>query len=547
MWTGHSPSANLCPNHIRWFRTPISPNRESAEAGPSPKRLKSRALVETIKRAFSATTLPIEPDPSSLVVEAVFAEIDSRFGVKQLTPLKLQKLIFFAHGIAAALFDKHLIAEEIEGWPFGPVFKSVYDGLGYKGREPLSFLGDPSKRKPSPMTVLCVGLAVAAHGNDSTNDIKNKSHIPVWHDNHGEVCDHVGMPFDGIKTWFLRDEVIAQEVVPGMLTRVGREVLDEVATLMARDRSMRSGLSTTAITAETARTLDSEVVIWPGQSALNALIVARTRPKSLYNVVGTQLREGSQEYLFSLAELAGLGDWIALARLANLVDYDDVLANAVKRRQQTTTVVEMQRAATSDEEKYAFGAFFFLVDEVSDAISLWRSCSALDIAKVAVAACSDDAAKQLAALGDIAEPYASFAAENLEALRTLGGAADDEALYLFGLLAVRTGRFDDARTALMSVAQRGSDRACESLFNLFPFSQNFTEAELTALAERTQRGRIALASLWADRGDTAKADDLFAKVDTLNRFSALSSGDDALASDAQAVYESLVVIADPEQ
>jgi uncharacterized phage-associated protein len=43
-----------------------------------------------------------------------------------LTPMKLQKLIFFAHGWYLALFDEPLIADQVEAWQFGPVVPSIY-------------------------------------------------------------------------------------------------------------------------------------------------------------------------------------------------------------------------------------------------------------------------------------------------------------------------------------------------------------------------------------------------------------------------------------
>lgn len=45
---------------------------------------------------------------------------------KPITQIKLQKLIFFAHGFYLALKERPLVGEKIEAWQYGPVVPSVY-------------------------------------------------------------------------------------------------------------------------------------------------------------------------------------------------------------------------------------------------------------------------------------------------------------------------------------------------------------------------------------------------------------------------------------
>lgn len=42
------------------------------------------------------------------------------------TQMKLQKLIYFAHGWSLALYEKPLVEEQFQAWPYGPVLPSVY-------------------------------------------------------------------------------------------------------------------------------------------------------------------------------------------------------------------------------------------------------------------------------------------------------------------------------------------------------------------------------------------------------------------------------------
>lgn len=43
-----------------------------------------------------------------------------------LTPLKLLKLVYIAHGWHLALHDSALVDEDVLAWPYGPVFRDLY-------------------------------------------------------------------------------------------------------------------------------------------------------------------------------------------------------------------------------------------------------------------------------------------------------------------------------------------------------------------------------------------------------------------------------------
>ena len=58
-----------------------------------------------------------------------------------VTPLKLQKLLFFAHGWHLALSDKPLLDRPIEAWQHGPVIPSVYGAFRCFGGEPILKFG----------------------------------------------------------------------------------------------------------------------------------------------------------------------------------------------------------------------------------------------------------------------------------------------------------------------------------------------------------------------------------------------------------------------
>lgn len=74
---------------------------------------------------------------SALVIADQFLRIawDS---AEVLDPMKLQKLVYFAHGWHLALTDGDpLIREGIEAWKFGPVIPSIYHAFKKYGAQPI--------------------------------------------------------------------------------------------------------------------------------------------------------------------------------------------------------------------------------------------------------------------------------------------------------------------------------------------------------------------------------------------------------------------------
>lgn len=57
------------------------------------------------------------------------------------TQMKLQKLIFYAHGWHLGLTDEPLVEEAFEAWSYGPVVPNVYHEFKAFGRTPISKFG----------------------------------------------------------------------------------------------------------------------------------------------------------------------------------------------------------------------------------------------------------------------------------------------------------------------------------------------------------------------------------------------------------------------
>lgn len=55
-----------------------------------------------------------------------------------VSPMKLQKLVYFAHGWHLALRNEPLLDEQVEAWQYGPVIRSLYSAFREFGNEPIT-------------------------------------------------------------------------------------------------------------------------------------------------------------------------------------------------------------------------------------------------------------------------------------------------------------------------------------------------------------------------------------------------------------------------
>lgn len=54
-----------------------------------------------------------------------------------ITQMKVQKLVYFAHGWHLGITKRPLINEQVEAWPYGPVIPSLYEDLKRWGVDPI--------------------------------------------------------------------------------------------------------------------------------------------------------------------------------------------------------------------------------------------------------------------------------------------------------------------------------------------------------------------------------------------------------------------------
>ena len=71
---------------------------------------------------------------SPFAVANYFIEKSAATGVA-LTPMKLLKLVYIAHGWSLGLLNRPLILEQPQAWKYGPVIESLYQGFRRYGNE----------------------------------------------------------------------------------------------------------------------------------------------------------------------------------------------------------------------------------------------------------------------------------------------------------------------------------------------------------------------------------------------------------------------------
>ena len=73
----------------------------------------------------------------SKAIANYFLGLAERDGVP-LSPMKIQKLVYFAHGWHLAIYDEPLIDETVEAWEFGPVVPTLYRDFKRFGNGPIT-------------------------------------------------------------------------------------------------------------------------------------------------------------------------------------------------------------------------------------------------------------------------------------------------------------------------------------------------------------------------------------------------------------------------
>jgi len=123
-----------------------------------------------------------------------------------ITPLKLQKLLYYAQGCHLAIFDKPLFEDKIEAWKHGPVVNSIYEKYKCYG---WTSINDPN---PTPEFEYFVEKMLndvnIVYGKYSAKQLVEMTHNEEpWQKTYNEQEMRKEIPQEMIKEYFLKNVV----------------------------------------------------------------------------------------------------------------------------------------------------------------------------------------------------------------------------------------------------------------------------------------------------------------------------------------------------
>lgn len=89
-----------------------------------------------------------------------------------ITPLKLQKLLYYIQGLSSFIFDKPAFNSDIYAWSYGPVSEEIYEK--YKGRNPIVIPKEDIKLSPGLKRV--IEIVISSYGRMEAEKLIELTH-----------------------------------------------------------------------------------------------------------------------------------------------------------------------------------------------------------------------------------------------------------------------------------------------------------------------------------------------------------------------------------
>lgn len=139
---------------------------------------------------------------------------------QKIDPMKMQKLVYFAHGWCLALKDAPLIVEKIEAWRYGPVIRTLYNAFKDCGNAEISHPAYDVQMDGLKVSVCVPTIADQEADNEIDGEFARELLEEIWKV-YGEFdaiqlsnLTHAdGSPWDEIWKKRGRDAVISDDLI----------------------------------------------------------------------------------------------------------------------------------------------------------------------------------------------------------------------------------------------------------------------------------------------------------------------------------------------
>ena len=128
-----------------------------------------------------------------------------------VTPLKLQKLLYYCQGYSLALTGKPAFPETIEAWAYGPVVDSVYQEYKKYSGGIIPYNDIKVANKPSEAVQSVVDLVLADKGQYSGEALARMTHKESpWRDTYGGLYTNFEISCNKMRDYF-SNELLRRE------------------------------------------------------------------------------------------------------------------------------------------------------------------------------------------------------------------------------------------------------------------------------------------------------------------------------------------------
>jgi uncharacterized phage-associated protein len=158
------------------------------------------------------TTSAMRAPFAATAVADWFVELVSDDAEQDLTPLKLQKLVYLAHSLYMDRFHIPLIEDAVQAWKDGPVVKSIYGVYKEFGNAPIALPKRNLQRRSWPDEVeQTFGDVWACFGGYSASKLRSITHeAGPWKDLWNVDSRSVVIPNEAIRDAWAQFEKYAE-------------------------------------------------------------------------------------------------------------------------------------------------------------------------------------------------------------------------------------------------------------------------------------------------------------------------------------------------